>query len=195
VALSIETCLFVGIIFRKASIAERPKLAQSAVLGIAGAALVFFWMDTNQISRRLATVLEVSRLPEVGLDSRKAAILDSLHILRDHPWLGTGLGSFEVAYPGYQSLSSDATWDHADCDFAEVLAETGLVGALLVAAAIALFLRLAFADLRARLRVKRQLVCKRSTIGRGDESSNDTPWSAKHRLNIDRSKSRLRSLP
>jgi hypothetical protein len=28
-------------------------------------------------------------------------------------------------------------------------------------------------------RVKRQLVCKRSTIGRGDESSNGTPRSAR----------------
>src|SRR5579863_10287090 len=43
--------------------------------------------------------------------------------------------------------------------------------------------------------VKRQLVCKRSTIGRGGENSNGTPWSAKHTLDIDRSRSRHRSLP
>ncbi len=43
--------------------------------------------------------------------------------------------------------------------------------------------------------VKRQFVCKRWTIGRADESSNGTPWSAKHKLNSDRSRFRLRSLP
>ena len=45
------------------------------------------------------------------------------------------------------------------------------------------------------LLVKRQLVCKRSTIGRGDESSSGTPWFAKRKLNSDRSRSRRRSLP
>jgi hypothetical protein len=43
--------------------------------------------------------------------------------------------------------------------------------------------------------VKRQLVCKRSTIGRAGESSNGTPWSAKRRLSSDRSRSHLQSLP
>ena len=41
-------------------------------------------------------------------------------------------------------------------------------------------------------RVKRHFVCKRLTIGRGDENSNGTPWSAKRTLNSDRLKSRLR---
>ena len=40
--------------------------------------------------------------------------------------------------------------------------------------------------------VKRHFVCKRLTIGRGDENSNGTPWSAKRTLNSDRLKSRLR---
>ena len=43
--------------------------------------------------------------------------------------------------------------------------------------------------------VKRQLVCKRSTIGRADESSTGTPSFAKRTLNSDRWKSRRRSLP
>jgi O-antigen ligase len=153
VALSIEACLFIGILLRNASVLERTKLAQSALLGIAGAALVFFWMDTNQMSRRLATVFEVSRLPEVGLAGRKATILDSLRMLRDHPWMGTGLGSFEVAFPPYQSLPTDDVWDHAHNDLVEALAETGLVGGLLITAALAFFFRLAFTDLRARLRL------------------------------------------
>ena len=43
--------------------------------------------------------------------------------------------------------------------------------------------------------VKRHFVCKRWTIGKADESSIGTPWSAKRRRGSDRLKSRLRSLP
>ena len=53
---------------------------------------------------------------------------DSLGIFRDHPWLGAGLGSFETAFPRYQSFPSDFLWDHAHNDYAEALAETGLAG-------------------------------------------------------------------
>ncbi len=48
---------------------------------------------------------------------------------------------------------------------------------------------------RRRHLVKRRLVCKRSTIERGDESSSDTPSSARRRPSSDRLRSRLRSLP
>jgi O-antigen ligase len=78
--------------------------------------------------------------------------IDSLRIWRDHPWLGTGLGSFETAYPRYRSFPGDAVYDHAHNDYAEALAETGLVGGVLILAAIVLFFRIAFRDLATRLR-------------------------------------------
>ena len=57
-----------------------------------------------------------------------------------------GLGDFETAYPRYQSYSSDTWVDHAHNDYVEAAAETGLVGALLILSALALFLPLAFRD-------------------------------------------------
>jgi O-antigen ligase len=66
---------------------------------------------------------------------------------REHgPLLGVGLGDFETAYPRYQSVSTDMWIDHAHNDYVEAAAETGLVGALLVLAALALFIRLVFRD-------------------------------------------------
>src|SRR5439155_5269743 len=44
-------------------------------------------------------------------------------------------------------------------------------------------------------KVKRHLVCKRWTIDKADENSNDTPWSALHRLNSDKLRFHLPSPP
>jgi O-antigen ligase len=70
----------------------------------------------------------------------------------DHLWLGTGLGSFALVYPRYQSIPTDVVWDHAHDDYVEALGETGLLGGLLIVLAVALGLRLAFGNLRDRLR-------------------------------------------
>src|SRR5437588_8205880 len=43
--------------------------------------------------------------------------------------------------------------------------------------------------------VKRHLVCKRWTIEKADENSNDTPWFALHRPNSDKLRFHLPSLP
>jgi O-antigen ligase len=57
-----------------------------------------------------------------------------------------GLRDFETAYPRYQSLASDLWIDHAHNDYVERVAETGLVGALLILSALGFFLRLAVRD-------------------------------------------------
>jgi O-antigen ligase len=120
-------------------------------LGVVAAAVLFFWMDPGHISKRLATIANIPYKPEVTLAERMFVSQDSMHIFADYPWLGTGLGSFEVIYPRYQSFATDLMWDHAHNDYAEVLAETGIVGAALILVALGLFFRLAFRDLRQRL--------------------------------------------
>jgi len=69
---------------------------------------------------------------------------DALYMWLEHPWLGVGIGDFETAYPRYHSFPTDMWVDHAQNDYVEAAAETGLVGALLILAAVALFLYLAF---------------------------------------------------
>jgi O-antigen ligase len=62
------------------------------------------------------------------------------------------LGSFETAYPAYQSFPTELVWDHAHNDYAEALAETGLLGGLLIVAGLAMFIRVAFRNMGQRLR-------------------------------------------
>src|SRR5205807_7453017 len=103
----------------------------------------FSWVDSGWASKRLGLLVNV-RSPNWVDKSRLAWTLDSLRMLRDRPALGVGLGNFGTAYPGYQSVPGDLWLDHAHDDFAEVIAETGLVGAALIGVTLVLFVRLAF---------------------------------------------------
>jgi O-antigen ligase len=134
-----------------------PRHARRVVAAVGGAALLaagllFIWMAPREVAERLAKLGGAAHPSEVELGHRLAAARDALGIWRDHPWLGAGLGSFETAFPRYLSFPSDARWDHAHNDYAEALADTGLAGAVAILAAIVLFCRLAFGNLRLRHR-------------------------------------------
>jgi len=53
-------------------------------------------------------------------------------IVRDYPTVGTGLGTFVVAFRRYQTTSLDLLVDHAHNDYLEVTTDTGILGAALL---------------------------------------------------------------
>ena len=53
-------------------------------------------------------------------------------IIRDYPAVGTGLGTFAVAFRRYQTTSLDLLVDHAHNDYVEVTTDTGILGAVLL---------------------------------------------------------------
>jgi O-antigen ligase len=68
-----------------------------------------------------------------------------------HHWLGgVGIGAFEVAYPEYQTFKSDLVIDYAHNDYAQLLAEGGVVGFAMAGTAILLFVFSARRHLRSR---------------------------------------------
>jgi O-antigen ligase len=119
---------------------------------LVAAVLLFFWMAPSHVVERLARIGDGTHPRDVELGHRLVVSRDTLGVLRDHPWLGVGLGSFESAFPRYQSLPSDLRWDHAHNDYAEALAETGLSGGVVIVSALIMFFWLAFRNLRQRLR-------------------------------------------
>ncbi|MGO8734245.1 MAG: O-antigen ligase family protein [Terriglobia bacterium] len=152
ISLLAEVLILGAIFVWRAPVAGRRRLAAVGGLGLTAAALLFFWMDPGEISQRLETVASITHSPDVTMGGRLVAARDSLRIFRDHPFLGTGLGSFELAFPQYQSVPTDSTWQHAHNDYAEVLADTGLAGGLLVAVGLVMFFGMAFRKLGQRLR-------------------------------------------
>ena len=47
---------------------------------------------------------------------------------RDFPLTGSGLGTFEFVYPGYQDYITDGLVDYAHNDWVQLFAETGGIG-------------------------------------------------------------------
>lgn len=57
---------------------------------------------------------------------------DTLGIVRDYPWTGTGLGTFPLAYRHYQTSWVNYFVDHPHNDYLEFASETGLPGVVLL---------------------------------------------------------------
>jgi O-antigen ligase len=68
-------------------------------------------------------------------EGRFATYRATLRMIADHPWLGTGQGTFQWAYPAYRSdaISMWGTWDRAHNSLLEIASDTGLPLAILVA--------------------------------------------------------------
>lgn len=66
----------------------------------------------------------------------------TLRMIADHPWIGTGLGTFAYAFPAYRSsnVSVWGVWDMAHNTLLEIAADMGVpIAALVVAAWIVIF--------------------------------------------------------
>jgi hypothetical protein len=78
------------------------------------------------------------RIGLVGLQDieRLETYRSILGLLADHPWLGTGLGSFASVFPAYRTnqVVTSRVWDYAHNTLLELAAELGLVvaGAALI---------------------------------------------------------------
>jgi len=97
------------------------------------AIMMVSWIGVQQILSRFTP-----QSVEVSAQKRTAMREDTWRLFLDHPGIGTGLGTFEMVFPPYDSLYDGKIVNHAHNDYLEALAETGVVGGL----ACALFLGL-----------------------------------------------------
>ena len=94
------------------------------------AGLVMFQIFGSRVSQRFDS--------EGLFDSgRWNAYLSSIDIIKDHPWLGTGLGTFRWAFPAYRSgeISMIGIWEQAHSTTLELAAEMGIPFTILVVGA------------------------------------------------------------
>jgi O-antigen ligase len=84
---------------------------------------------------------------------------------RAHLARGVGLGAYDVAYPRYQTLVTDRVIDYAHNDYAQLFAESGLMGWILGPASIGMFAMLSFRQLRNQLNERTGWVQLGAAIG------------------------------
>jgi O-antigen ligase len=148
IVMIFETVSLGLIIGWRGAVGDRRRVAILAVVSLLGLAALSVWLGGNRISSRLVTMAGLTRSPDVALGNRLLVARDTLRMFRDHLWLGTGLGSFAAVYPQYQSFATDMVYHHAHNDYLEAVAETGILGGLLIVLALLSF----FDQFRRRLR-------------------------------------------
>lgn len=146
VALLVEAAAFVII----AGLFDRFRRQSVWITSLAGIAtiVISLWLIPANILHRFQDAMEH---PAVTYAKRSSITLDTLRITRDNIAFGSGMGTLKSIYLNYQSFPTDLIIDHAHNDYAEALAETGVIGGLILVAALSLFFR-EFRSTRRRLR-------------------------------------------
>lgn len=102
------------------------------------------WLGAGKVLNRF----ETSHVRDLSTDRRVTMLRGAWGIFLDHPVAGTGLGTLVAAYPKHETLYDGRIVDHVHDDYAELLAEMGIAGALCGAA----FLTILFRASKNRLR-------------------------------------------
>src|SRR6267143_37608 len=111
-----------------ASMPARTRVAV-AILFFLGVLGLILWIGIDPVMSRFETL---GQEYNSSGQNRISIWRDTLGLIRHHPLLGTGLGSFSVAYPSVQTAFLALLVEHAHCDYLEVATELGLPGAILV---------------------------------------------------------------
>ncbi len=89
------------------------------------AVLAVSWIGVQQVLTRFS-----GQNLEVSVAKRSAMRRDTWRLFKDHPVLGTGLGTLEMVFPPYDTLYDGKVVNHTHNDYLEALAETGIIGGL-----------------------------------------------------------------
>lgn len=107
--------------------ARKVRLQAVAVASVLLAALaVLGWLGAGRVLERI----RASSAGDLSAGRRVSMLRGAWHVFLDHPLSGTGLGTLVAVYPKYETLYDGRIVDHAHNDYAELLAEMGVVGGL-----------------------------------------------------------------
>ena len=95
------------------------------------------WVGFDQVVDRLGGTALFKQSPsslgsiptdaEQSLEDRIHPALESAGIVRDHPWIGTGGGTYFLAFMAY-TPRDQGFFNHAHNDYLEIASDTGLIG-------------------------------------------------------------------
>jgi putative inorganic carbon (HCO3(-)) transporter len=110
--------------------ATRQTVALLASLIVIDIFIVGSWFGVEKVVQRIEhTTMYRTAVPgEESMEERAEPGLHSLEILRAYPWLGSGGGTFYVAFPEHRQKDIIGFFDHAHNDYAQFASETGVVG-------------------------------------------------------------------
>jgi len=108
------------------------RLAVAGLAALFGGAII--WAGTGSTIERFSLV-------SADLPGRISAWRDTLRIIADFPWFGTGVGTYGQAMLAYQTGERHFTYMQAHNDYLQIVAEGGLLVAVPVVIAIIMIVR------------------------------------------------------
>lgn len=112
-----------------------PQPAGFILLLLFGGAVAAVWLGAGPVVRDFEALSRGDPL-ERGTEGRRALWADTLKLIGAHPFAGSGLGCFEIAFTRFQSVELDYTIDHAHNDYLEFAAELGIPAAAVLFGAL-----------------------------------------------------------
>jgi O-antigen ligase len=104
---------------------EGPRMASVGIVALAALGLIV-WMGAGRAIERFSTLPS----SDTSLQRRFTMVRAASQIVRDHPIVGSGLGTLVVVYPRYETVYDGKIVQHVHDDYMELLADSGLVGGL-----------------------------------------------------------------
>ncbi|HKQ87515.1 MAG TPA: O-antigen ligase family protein [Candidatus Acidoferrales bacterium] len=103
--------------------AERVRVAP-VVVAVAAGVILIGWIGVGHAVERFLPSYNTS----MSMGKRVSMTRGALRIFLAHPVSGAGLGTTIAVYPPYETMYDGKVVDHVHDDYAEALAETGLLG-------------------------------------------------------------------
>jgi putative inorganic carbon (HCO3(-)) transporter len=83
--------------------------------------IVSQWFGLQKVQQRLAET-------SLSQETRDEVVLDSLPIVKNHPIIGSGAGSYYSIFPGYKNSILNSFYDYAHNDYLQIIIEYGVLG-------------------------------------------------------------------
>ena len=128
-------------------------------LAVIDVVVVGQWVGLERVMQRIeGTALQrEDQGPEETVEARTEPARQAVAMIKERPWFGYGGGTFYTVFPPYKLPGTPMLVDHAHNDYAEIAADTGLVGLGLLAGVV----------LATLWRIRRMLSPRQSALTRG----------------------------
>ncbi len=110
---------------------QRINTALLAILFLSAGIWMVVWIGPEPVIARFETLGQ-----EYAATGRWPIWQDTLQLIRQHPWLGSGFGTFGFAFPSVQTTFLSMFVNHAHSDYMEFASEVGLPTGLLLFGAV-----------------------------------------------------------
>jgi O-antigen ligase len=118
-----------------------------------------FLTSSDELLQRFGEVENDMQMGELADQrySRRELWQTTMQMVKDHPMLGVGLGAYQFAYPRYDQSSGLYRTEQSHNDYLQILADTGVIGGLVLLGFVILLFARSFAAMQTRDPVQRAI--------------------------------------